>query len=153
MTVFRFLIFFRYALFVSFNLLILNLLYHIIDYFFLVFHSALILFNVFGWIWKKTQRWNLATLLLTGGSWVILGVFYVFGYCPLTDWHFKILRKLGEHDLPGSYIKYLTDRIFQTDSNPEVVDNITLYAYLALLVASIYANFFRGKRFNGAGLA
>lgn len=112
----------------------------VLDWFFVVFHTLLILFNVFGWIWRKTRRWNLLLLLLTGGSWVILGIFYGFGYCPLTDWHFEVLRKLGVYDLPGSYIKYLIDRIFQTDVNSEMVDLLTLVVYLVLLVISIIAN-------------
>jgi len=111
-----------------------------IDWVFVVFHTLLILFNVFGWIWKKTRIWNLIALLLTGGSWVILGIFYGFGYCPLTDWHFEVLRKLGVYDLPGSYIKYLIDRIFQTDVNSEMVDLLSLVVYLVLLVISIIAN-------------
>lgn len=71
---------------------------------------------------------------------MILGIFYGFGYCPLTDWHFEVLRKLGVYDLPGSYIKYLIDRIFQTDVNSEMVDLLTLVVYLVLLVISIIAN-------------
>ena len=112
----------------------------VLDWIFVVFHTLLILFNVFGWIWRKTRMWNLIALLLTGGSWVILGIFYGFGYCPLTDWHFEVLRKLGVYDLPGSYIKYLIDRVFQTDVNSEMVDMLTLVAYLVLLIISIIAN-------------
>ncbi len=66
-----------------------------LDIFFTVFHSLLVLFILFGWIWKKTRRLNLICILLTGASWLFLGIFYGLGYCPLTDWHFNILRRLG----------------------------------------------------------
>lgn len=112
----------------------------VVDWFFVVFHTLLILFNVFGWTWRKTRKWNLIVLLLTGLSWAVLGIFYGFGYCPFTDWHFQVLRKLGVYDLPGSYIKYLIDRVFQTDVNSEMVDLLTLVVYLILLIISIIAN-------------
>ena len=118
-----------------------------LDYFFLVFHFILILFNLFGWIWKSTLRLNLVTLSLTGGSWFILGIFYGFGYCPFTDWHFKVLLKLGHHNLPNSYIIYITDRLTGVDFNSELVDTVTLVLFLLALAISIFVNF-RKKYFN-----
>ncbi|MCK4992787.1 MAG: DUF2784 family protein, partial [Bacteroidales bacterium] len=81
-----------------------------LDIFFTFFHTCLVIFNLFGWIWKKTRRLNLICLLLTAASWFILGIFYGLGYCPLTDWHFNILRKLGHTDLPDSYLSFLFTR-------------------------------------------
>ena len=86
-------------------------MFKFLDIFFLVFHSLLILFNLFGWMWKKTRRLNLITLLLTGFSWVGLGLFYGWGYCFLTDWHWQVLKKAGELNLPDSYVQYLLNRI------------------------------------------
>lgn len=115
-------------------------LYTFLDYFFIGFHTLLILFNVFGWIWKKTRKLNLILLLLTGLSWTLLGIFYGFGYCPLTDWHFKVLRKLGEHDLPNSYIKYLVDRLLGLDVNADLVDQLTLIVFIVALAISLILN-------------
>ena len=117
------------------------MIYHILDVFFVVFHSFLILFNLFGWIWRKTRLWNLITLLLTGASWLILGcIVGVLGYCPLTDWHFTVLEKLGKTDLPNSYVKYLADRITGLNLNADMVDKITLYTFLAALIISLALN-------------
>jgi len=117
------------------------MLYHILDIFFVVFHSALVIFNLFGWIWKKTRKWNLITLLLTGSSWFFLGLIVgTLGYCPLTDWHFNILTKLGITDLPDSYMKYLADRLAGLELNAALVDKITLYTFLAALIISFYLN-------------
>lgn len=117
------------------------MLYHILDIFFVIFHSSLVIFNLFGWIWKKTKVWNLITLLLTGASWLFLGLIVgTLGYCPLTDWHFNILAKLGVTDLPNSYMKYLADRITGQDFNAALVDRITLYAFLGALIISLYLN-------------
>ncbi|KPK85160.1 MAG: hypothetical protein AMS27_08155 [Bacteroides sp. SM23_62_1] len=110
------------------------------DIFFVIFHTSLIIFILFGWIWKRTRFWNLVVLLLTGGSWTILGIFYGFGYCPLTDWHFRILERLGHTGLPSSYIKYLADRITGLSFNSELVDSVTLWGLIVALVISLYLN-------------
>jgi hypothetical protein len=113
--------------------------YHVLDIFFVVFHSILIIFNLFGWIWRVTRIYNLITLSLTGASWLILGlIFGTLGYCPLTDWHFGILIKLGKTNLPDSYIKYLADRVTGVNFNSSVIDQITLYTFLVALSLSLF---------------
>jgi hypothetical protein len=116
-------------------------IYHFLDILIIVFHSLLILFNLFGWIWRKSRILNLITLSLTGGSWLFLGLIYgTLGYCPLTDWHFSILNKLGKTNLPVSYIKYMVDRFTGLDISASLVDKVTLYAFLAALTLSIIFN-------------
>ena len=115
--------------------------YRILDIFFLIFHTFLIFFNLFGWIWKRTRKLNLIVLSLTGASWLFLGLIVgTLGYCPLTDWHFKILEKLGNTDLPYSYTKYLANRLTGLDISASLVDNVTLWSFLAALVISIVLN-------------
>ncbi len=123
----------------------------LIDYFFVAFHTALILFNLTGWIWRRARLWNLVSLLLTGASWLLLGIFYGLGYCPLTDWHFNVLRKLGETRLPLSYIKYLAERLSGLSPSAQLVDAMTLAGYLVALALSVYFNFFvrRGQKTTG----
>jgi hypothetical protein len=126
------------------------MIYRILDIFFLIFHTFLIFFNLFGWIWKRTRKLNLIVLSLIGASWLFLGLIVgTLGYCPLTDWHFKILEKLGKTDLPYSYTKYMADRLTGLDINATRVDNVTLYTFLAALVISIALNlrdYKRGKK-------
>jgi hypothetical protein len=116
-------------------------MWYFLDIFFVVFHTSVILFNVFGWIWRKTLRLNLITLLLTGASWLFLGLIVgTPGYCPLTEWHFRVLEKLGRTDLPTSYIKYLADRISGLDFNANIIDRVTLTVFLASLTISLILN-------------
>jgi hypothetical protein len=122
-----------------------------LDYFFIVFHSIVIIVNLFGWIWKKTRKINLILLTLTGLSWGVLGIFYGMGYCPLTDWHFNILHKLGEHGLPNSYIKYFLERLTGLTFEAALIDNLTLLFFIMALVASILVNFVLVKRKNKIG--
>jgi hypothetical protein len=117
------------------------MIWRILDIFFVVFHTSVIIFNLFGWIWRKTRKYNLILLVITGASWLFLGLIVgTLGYCPLTDWHFTILNKLGVSDLPSSYVKYLVDRLTGLDLNPSLVDNVTLYAFLAAIGFSLFFN-------------
>ncbi|HUI33726.1 MAG: DUF2784 family protein [Dysgonamonadaceae bacterium] len=127
----------------------MNIFYwQILDYFFVIFHTFLILFNLTGWIWKPTRRLHLLSLLLTGGSWLLLGLFYGLGYCPLTDWHFSVLINLGEYDLPYSYIQYLIERLSGYNFSAQFIDNATLIGYLIALALSLYFNFFSPRKKN-----
>jgi hypothetical protein len=117
------------------------MLWHILDIFFVIFHTSVIFFNLFGWIWKRTRKLNLLTLSITGASWFFLGMIVgTLGYCPLTDWHFMVLEKLGKTELPDSYIKYLADRLTGSDLNAALVDKFTLYSFLAALIISVILN-------------
>jgi hypothetical protein len=114
-----------------------------LDIFFVVFHTALVIFNLFGWIFKKTRLLNLVTLLLTGLSWFVLGLFYGMGYCPFTDWHFSILEKMGKEISSTSYIQYLIDRLFDVWFSRQLVDRVTLISYIVALILSVYMNLLR----------
>lgn len=117
------------------------MVYHFLDIFFVIFHTSLITFNVFGWIWKGTRILNLLLLAITGTSWLFIGLIVgTLGYCPLTDWHFSVLEKLGKTGLPSSYIEYLAERITGLDFKVSIVDNITLFVYITALAISTSLN-------------
>ena len=112
-----------------------------LDIFFTTFHTSLVLFNMFGWIWKKTRLLNLICILLTGGSWVILGIFYGFGFCPLTEWHFNVLQRLGYSDLPNSYLSFLFTRLTGIKLQQYLVDAVTTGGLIVALIISLVLNF------------
>ncbi len=112
-----------------------------LDKFLFAFHSFLVVFNLFGWLWIKTRKANLATLLLTGFSWFILGIWYGIGYCPLTHLHWEVKMKLGQRDLPDSYIKYLVDTLTGLDLHAQTLEWLTGPLFFIALAASIVANF------------
>jgi hypothetical protein len=117
--------------------------YQLLDWFFVAFHTLLIVFNLFGWIRKAWLRYNLITLLLTGGSWIFLGLFYGLGYCPLTDWHWMVLTKLGKYPDTYSYVAYLFKRIIGIEITDSLADRLTLWFYLLALGISITLNIIR----------
>jgi len=116
-----------------------------LDKFFFVFHSSWILFLLFGWVWRKTRRANLAVILLTAFSWFILGIWYGYGYCPSTDWHWQVRARLGYKDLPNSYTKFLVDSLTGWNVSQGLIDVLTLVLLVLAFGASLYVNLKRGR--------
>jgi len=114
--------------------------YVLLDKFFFVFHSFIIVFNLLGWIWEKTRVANLIMLLLTAFSWFILGIWYGIGYCFCTEWHYQVRMKLGYFDMPSSYVKFLIDSLTGLDINAKLADIFTFTFFLLALIASVLTN-------------
>lgn len=111
----------------------LNIFFHFV-------HLGLISFNLLGWLWKKTRKMNLLCLFLTFFSWFGLGLIFGIGYCPITEWHWQVKLRLGEYDIPASYIKYLLDNTVGPVFDSHLVDILTFSFFLIALVFSIYLN-------------
>jgi hypothetical protein len=92
---------------------------------FFALHSAWILFNCLGWVWRKTRVWHLVTVSLTALSRVGLGVWYGWGYCTCTDWHWQIRARLGYHD-PPSYIQLLIRQLIRVDTGPMLANALAV---------------------------
>ena len=134
-------------LLVSHLLLSLSLMtmFIFLDILLTIAHIVLTLFNLVGWIWTRTRKIHLITIGLTIASWFILGIWHGWGYCVLTDWHWQVKQKLGERNLPASFIKYYADKLTGKNFDPSLVENVTLGCLVFALVATIYVNFFRKR--------
>ncbi len=111
-----------------------------LDYFFLCFHTAFTIFNMTGWIWKRTRKLHLATLLLTASSWFLLGIRYGWGYCFCTDWHWKVREALGRPIMSASYIHFLILEVTGIDTPPGMVDSVTMAVFVFCATMSIVLN-------------
>lgn len=117
-----------------------------LDVFFIGFHTALILFNVFGWLVPRWRLANFITLWLTAFSWFFLGIWYGWGYCFCTDWHWQVRDLLGYEHLSSSYIHFLVLKWTNLDISPDWVDSITVVIFFAALVISSYLNAKKWKK-------
>src|SRR3712207_3813657 len=93
-----------------------------LDVLFTIIHVTLIGFNLLGWIWPATRKLHLICVTATAFSWLVLGLWFGLGYCPITDWQWQIKEKLGEQNLPNSFIKYGIDKITDQDIAPALID-------------------------------
>ncbi|MGZ3839293.1 MAG: DUF2784 family protein [Flavisolibacter sp.] len=114
--------------------------YPFLNGFFFVFHTAFTLFNLTGWIFRATRKWQLITLLLTAFSWFFLGIWYGWGFCFCTQWHWHVREHLGYHDQGRSYIHFLLLKLTGVNLKETLVDGGTLLAFLTCLALSIWLN-------------
>jgi hypothetical protein len=106
---------------------------------FFVFHSSWIIFNCAGWMWRQTRVWHLAAVSLTALSWFGLGVWYGWGYCPCTEWHWQVRERLGYSD-PPSYIQLLIRQLIGIDPGLGLANSLALVTLMAAAVVSIVLN-------------
>ena len=114
--------------------------YPFLNVFFFVFHSGLVLFNLTGWIFPKTKKLHLISVMLTAFSWFFLGIWYGWGYCYCTDWHWEVRKHLGYADPPDSYIHFLLSNLLHLELDPKLVDQSTLIVFLILFAVSVWVN-------------
>lgn len=108
-------------------------------------HICIIGFNLFGWIvpkWRKAHLWVVAVTLF---SWIVLGFWFGYGYCILTDFEWEIKRQLGETNLPNSFVTYLANNVLGLEIRSKLIDIITISTFVPAIVASLYLNFRKKK--------
>ena len=124
----------------------------ILDLLLTLLHFAIIGFNLFGWIWKPTRKAHFICILITAGCWFIHGIWFGIGYCPITDWEWHIKEKLGETNLPDSFIKYYADKISGKQVSVSLVDTLTSVCFFLAALLSIYFNFLKNSIFKSKSI-
>jgi hypothetical protein len=119
-----------------------------LDVIFHVLHILMIIINLTFWMSFRTLRIAQVSVLLTLGSWFGFGYFYGFGYCFLTDWHWQIKERLGQSNLPFSYIKYALDNATGTNWDAVLVDNLA-FAGLAFTFTGCLIQTMRYRKIFG----
>jgi hypothetical protein len=115
-------------------------MYFFLNIFFWVFHTTLVLFNLFGWLFPKTRRLNLITLSITAFSWFVMGIGYGWGYCICTDWHWQVRRHLGYPETSPTFIHLLLLNLTGVNFSVAAVENLTLAGFVISIVGSLWTN-------------
>ena len=110
-----------------------------------VVHLAIVAFNLFGWIPATTRKAHFISILLTTGSWILLGIWFGIGYCPFTDWQWRVKEKLGETNLPSNFVEYFAEKITGTNFDASFVNNVVVVSFALVALVSVYLNFFHKK--------
>jgi len=72
-------------------------------------------------------------------------MFYGFGYCFCTDWHWAVRQRLGYPEMPRSYIKFLILAATGWNVNDMLVDAVTITAFLGVFALALYLALARKK--------
>lgn len=119
---------------------------HLLDLLLTLLHLTVIGFNLSGWVWAATRKLHFVFVLLTAASWLILGIWFGLGYCPITDWQWQVKDQLGEHNLPNSFIKYYADKVTVKPISSALIDTATATGFFLAAVLSVYVNFLKVSR-------
>lgn len=110
------------------------------DWFFLIFHTLFSLFNITGWIFRKTRKIHLMTISFTIFSWFFLGIWYGLGYCFCTEWHWQIRQMMGRPIQSHSYIHFLIQEITGANLNPALVDRLVMSLFIFTVICTVIIN-------------
>jgi hypothetical protein len=121
------------------------LMLRLLDALLTLLHLIIIGFNLTGWIWSRTRRLHLIVAGLTASSWFVLGIWYGMGYCPITDWQWRVKERLGERNLPASFITYYADKISGRHFSDQVINMVTVSLFAIAVAGSLYFNFFKKR--------
>lgn len=113
---------------------------HALDIFFLLFHTLFTLFNITGWMFARTRKIHLVTMLLTAFSWCVLGIWYGWGYCFCTDWHWQVRNALGKPIVYNSYIQFLLHEITGYAPDVHITDITVAGVFIICLFLTVVLN-------------
>lgn len=121
-------------------------MYIVLDWTFFVLHGAFILFNMVGWAWQRTRVLHLITLALTTFSWFVMGMFWGWGYCVLTDWHTHIRRQLAYAEPEATFAQQFAGRLCGLPLDRTFADCITgsIFTFIVVVTAITWSR----KRFS-----
>jgi len=124
---------------------------HLADVSLDISHFSLVLFILSGWYMPRLRKAHLVVAICTGISWLIFSQGNGVGNCILTDLHYRILRMLGETNLPETYTQYTFERItgimLQKDTSFILTRSIWLIS-LILSSALLIRDHMRGGKYS-----
>ena len=106
-----------------------------------ILHLAIILFNLFGWIPKRTRKAHFISIIVTAACWFLLGIWFGMGYCPFTDWQWRVKEQLGERNLPSNFIEYFAEKLTGKDFGPQLVSAVIAVCFALAALLSVCVNF------------
>ena len=83
---------------------------------------------------------HLVLSLLTLGSWFVLGRWMGEGYCPVSDWHWKIKGAIGEGRPTVTYITFILRKITRTELDSNQVDRVVVVVTITVTLLSLFLN-------------
>ncbi len=105
---------------------------------FFIFHTAILIFNLTGWIFRRTRTLHIICLGATLFSWFVMGAWKGFGYCICSDWHFQIRRAMGINDHHvHSYVQLIAKSFFGVDMDRLTSDICAGGGLLFILLATL----------------
>lgn len=91
------------------------------------------------WIWPSTRKLHLLLVGAVALSWFGIGFWKGWGYCFITDWHWRVKHTLGDRDAAGSFIHYLVQAV-GIPATPQLTDRVVACVFAAVVLLSLALN-------------
>ncbi len=91
----------------------------------------------------------MAAVFLTAFSWVGLGYWYGWGYCPCTDWHWQVREAMGNQPQYMSYTRFLVESLLPVRISRFYVDTMTVMGLILATALSVMLNISSTRRRHG----
>lgn len=111
-------------------------LWHLLDGFLTVIHLAVVLILVFGWLWPPLREFHRWMVLVTCISWFGIGAFCGWGYCALTDWQWRVKKRLGIAPAYPAFIPFILEKIGIRWA-PQKIDKLSFAVFIVVLIITI----------------
>jgi len=108
------------------------------DWLLFIGHVLLVVFNMVGWIWKRTRKLHLITIGLTAFSWIVLGAVYGWGYCFFTDYHAEVLEQLGHPDAHKTFIQLMFKRLLGLSLGLSTANMLAVIVFIMIILATAF---------------
>lgn len=118
----------------------MKLAYRVLNPLFHLVHLSIISFVLVGWLIPGARPAHLVLSLLTLGSWFVLGRWMGEGYCPVSDWHWKIKGAIGEGRPTVTYITFILRKITRTELDSNQVDRVVVVVTITVTLLSLFLN-------------
>jgi hypothetical protein len=118
----------------------MKLIYFVLNPMLHIVHIAIVSFVLLGWLVPEARFAHLVLCFLTLGSWFILGRWMGVGYCPVSDWHWKIKESLGEGRPAVTYITFLLHKVIGMELDSNKVNQVVVYSTIVITMISLILN-------------
>lgn len=108
---------------------LLNIVFHLI-------HLTIIFIFLFGLFFEKFRPLHFILSISILISWAGLGIIFGFGYCLLTDLHWKVKKKLNQNPGTELYIKYVIDKLTGRDISQDLINILTNCIFFCIFIIS-----------------
>lgn len=111
----------------------------VLDWLLTAMHVLVISAFLLLWIWPSTRKLHLILVCAVAVSWFGIGFWKGWGYCFITDWHWRVKAALGDRAGSGSFIHYLVQGA-GIPATPQLTDRVVAVVFSIVVLLSLALN-------------
>lgn len=115
------------------------LLLRVLDWLLTALHLLVMSAFLLLWIWPSTRKLHLMLVCAVAVSWFGIGFWRGWGYCFITDLHWRIKHTLGDREASGSFIHYLVQAA-GIPASAQLTDRVVACVFATVVLLTLALN-------------